>query len=128
MQGQKNPMQSNSQLRNKYNPEHYYTRALNLLDKVNKEEALSWYNHPCTEALRNALEGDLAGIVVMWLGGGYSEEKSSSGTAQKQAKARGMAQAIDDIIQHIEEIRNLNIDGESVSDYQHSSKGTPALS
>jgi len=100
-------------VRNKYNPEYFYNKGLACLDKVNKEEALSWYNHPCTEALRWALEGDLSGVVVMWLGGGYSEEKSSSGTAQKQAKARGMAQAIDDMLEKIEEIKNLKIEGES---------------
>ena len=92
-------------LRNSYNPQAFYDRSFNLLDKVNKGEAQSWFEHPCTQALLASLEGDLAGIVVMWLGGGYAEEQSSSGTAQKQAKARGMAQAIEDVINHIQEIR-----------------------
>ncbi len=103
-------------IRNRYNPEYFYNKSIAKLDLVTKEEALSWYNHHCTQALINSLEGDLAGIVVSWLGGGYSEEESSSGTAQKQAKARGMAQAIDDIIEHINEIKNLNIEGESSSE------------
>jgi len=101
-------------LRHKYNPEYFYNKALSLLDTVSKDEAISWYQHPCTQSLLNSLEGDLAGLVVAWLGGGYSEEKSSSGTAQKVAKARGMAQAIDDMVQHIEEIKSLKIEGESI--------------
>jgi uncharacterized protein YukE len=109
-------------IRNRYNPEVFYNRSLNLLDSVSKEEALSWYSHPCTQSLLNSLEGDLAGIVVMWLGGGYSEEESSSATAQKQAKARGMAQAIDDILTHLNDIKNLSLEGESLDDF--SSKGT----
>lgn len=103
-------------IRNKYNPEYFYAKAMENLDRVSKEEAIAWYNHPCTQSLRYTLEGDLAGVVVMWLGGGYSEEKSTAGTAQKQAKARGMAQAIDDMVEHIEEIKNLKIEGESASD------------
>jgi len=115
-------------LRNRYNPEVFYTRSLNLLDSVTKEEAVSWYSHPCTQALLNSLEGDLAGIVVMWLGGGYSEEESSSATAQKQAKARGMAQAIDDILTHINDIKTLSPEGESISDDYSKSIGSPSYS
>lgn len=108
-------------LRNRYNPEVFYTKSLNLLDSVSKEEALSWYNHPCTQSLLNSLEGDLAGIVVMWLGGGYSEEESSSATSQKQAKARGMAQAIDDILTHINDIKTVSLEGESIGDIANKS-------
>ena len=92
-------------LRNRYNPQAFYDRSFNLLDQVGKGEAQSWYEHPCTQALLASLEGDLSGIVVMWLGGGYAEQESTAGTAQKQAKAIGMAQAIEDVINHIQEIR-----------------------
>jgi hypothetical protein len=117
-----------NQLRNKYNPEYYHNRAISLLDLVDPVEAINWYNHPCTEALRNALEGDLAGVVIMWLGGAYSDEKSTSGTAQRQAKARGMANAIDDMIEHIEGIKNLNLEGSQKNDNRNGSQGSSALS
>jgi hypothetical protein len=97
-------------LRNRYNPQAFYDRSFNQLDLVSRGECESWYEHPCTQALLASLEGDLAGIVVMWLGGGYAEEMSASGTAQKQAKARGMAQAIEDVINHVAEIRSHQSD------------------
>ncbi len=40
----------------------------------------------------------------MWQGGAYSEEGSVDATAQRNAKARGMLQALDDIA---ELVRNL---------------------
>lgn len=109
-------------LRNKYNPQFHYDRAIAALDMVSREEALSWYNHHCTQSLLNSLEGDLAGIVITWLGGGYSEDKSSSGTAQKVSKARGMAQALDDILEHIHEIKNLKLE-DSLSGITHTYEG-----
>lgn len=111
-----NPNKSQQLVRNRYNPDYFHNRSLNLLDKVNKEEAISWYDHPCTESLREALEGDLAGLVVSMIGGAYSDPKSSSGTAQGLAKARGMAQAISDMLEHIEDIKQQKIDGESIDD------------
>jgi hypothetical protein len=116
-------------IRNRYNPDYFYDKSLARLDLVSKGEALSWYNHNCTQALLNSLEGDLAGIVVSWLGGGYSEEESSSGTAQKQAKARGMAQAIDDVIEHVNEIKNLKLEGESSNErFEHEASRLQDLS
>lgn len=106
----------NQQLKSKYNPDYHYLQARRLLDDVNPSDAEGWYNHPCTQALRHALEGDLSGIVIVWLGGGYSDDKSATGTAQRNAKARGMAQAIEDMAQYIEEIKNLKLSGESVDD------------
>lgn len=99
-------------LRNKYDPTYHYKVAESSLELVTPEEALSWYQHPCTTSLRHSLEGDMAGIVAMWLGGGYSEEESTDGTAQKQAKARGMAQTLDDMLEHIERIKDLRLEGE----------------
>ncbi len=103
-------------IRNRYNPQAFYDVATKILDNVSKEEAIGWYNHPCTQSLLNSLEGDIAGIVVMWLGGGYSSEESSAETSQRQAKARGMAQAMNDIIEHINDVKNLNLDGDSFSE------------
>ena len=99
-------------VRNKYNPDAFYQKAEALLDGMSREETRNWYDHPCTKSLRMSLEGDMAGIVTMWLGGGYSEETSTAGTAQKQAKARGMAGAIVDLLEHIENIKTLSLEAE----------------
>jgi hypothetical protein len=104
---------SNSlRLRNRYNPEYFHSKAVEILEAMSPEEARSWYDHPCTESLRMSLEGDLSGIVVTWLGGGYTGDTSSSQTAQEQAKARGMAQSIDNLLEHLQSIRDLSLEGE----------------
>lgn len=100
--------------RHRYNPEYNYNKALDLLETVSKEDAIVWYNCPCTQALLNSLEGDLAGVVLMLIGGAYLDDKSSSGTAQKVSKAIGMTSAINDVIEHIKEIKDLKVEGESV--------------
>ena len=99
-------------LRHKYNPDVFYQKAEAILDGMSRDETLNWYDHPCTKSLRLSLEGDMAGIVVMWLGGGYSDEDTTDGTAQKQAKARGMANALDDMLEHIENIKTLSLEAE----------------
>lgn len=102
-------------LKHKYNPEYYYLKAQELLETVSQEDAAAWYQHPCTQSLLNSIEGDLSGIVLMWLGGAYSSEESSDLTVQRSAKARGMAQAGNDIINTISSIRKLTLREESVS-------------
>ncbi len=98
--------------RNRYNPEYYHNKSLELRDTVSKEDALAWYNHPCTQSLRNALEGDLSGIVLTWIGGAYFDEESSSGTAQKHSKALGMIQAVSGFLDTLDEIRDNRSEGE----------------
>lgn len=102
-------------LKHRYNPDYFYGQAKEYLSTVDPEDALSWYNHPCTKSLVSSLEGDVAGIIIMWLGGAYSSEDSSDLTAQRVAKARGMAQAANDVIDAIRNIRKLSIRGENVS-------------
>ena len=89
------------------------------LDVVSKEEAKTWMNHPCTVALKNMLQADMVGILSMWLEGGYADQNSVDSTAQKEAKARGMAQAMDDTLETIQQIGYLefNIDGEENFDH-----------
>lgn len=99
-------------LKYRFNPEYYHSKALRILDDVNKEECLGWYKHPCTQSLINSLEGDTSAIVLTWVAGGYSREESIEATAQRQAKARGMLQAISDILEHINEIKIKTLEGE----------------
>jgi hypothetical protein len=106
------PPEAILKLQRKYNPEISHDLAERLLEGVTNTEAESWFKHPCTQSLLAGLDGDLAGTVAVWLGGGYSSEESSDGTAQKQAKARGMAQAIQDMLDRIDDIKALKEDTE----------------
>ena len=99
-------------LRNKYDPEFYHKKAQEYLDVVTDDEARAWFEHPCTKSLIYSLEGDFAGLLMVWVGGGYSSEDSVDATAQQQAKARGQTQAIDDVIERIYEIRNMRETGD----------------
>lgn len=92
-------------LADRYDSESYYSKSSELLDTVSKEEKQAWFNHPCTKSLVQTLEGDFAGLLLMWVGGAYSDTESTDSTAQQQAKARGQAQAIDDVIEHIHNLR-----------------------
>jgi len=93
------------QIRHRYNPEYFYSKAIGCLEESTQSEKQEWLEHPCTKWILYSLEGDLSGIVLQWLGGGYSNQDSSDSTAQQQAKARGMAQAISDIIETIETVK-----------------------
>lgn len=99
--------------RNRYNPQYFHDLSIELRESVSQEEALAWYNHPCTQSLRNSLEGDLAGFVVMWIGGAYFDDESSAGTAQKHSKALGGASAVQEILIALEEIRDCKTEGEN---------------
>ena len=98
-----------------YNEDRFRRDFEEALDIVNKAEALQWLQHPCTKALQSAIQGDMCGILNMWLEGAYSDEKSVDSTAQREAKARGMSQAMDDILKTIQDIGYLeledNLDG-----------------
>ena len=84
------------------NAQEYYDKAEQERNYLSKEEIVSWIDHPATQALRHTLQGDQQGLMEMLLGGAYAREESIDATAQNYAKARGMAQAIDDILDYIE--------------------------
>jgi hypothetical protein len=95
---------SRAEIRRKYDPEVYYVEADALRDSQTLEEIEDWLKHPLTQCLLLKLEGDLSGLFMCWTNGAYTEENSSDGTNQKNLKALGMAQAIDDIITAIKHI------------------------
>ena len=90
-----------------YNEDRFRRDFEEALEVVNKEEAQVWLKHPCTQALSSAIQGDMCGILNMWLEGAYSSEQSIDVTAQREAKARGMSQAMDDILETIQNIGHL---------------------
>lgn len=96
-----------------YNEERLRAEALDCIAGVSKEDALQWSQHPCTKTLKTALQSDMAGIINVWIDGGYSDEDSVDKTAQREAKARGMAQALDDVLETMSNISK----GELEDDY-----------
>lgn len=85
-------------------PEYFEAKALDKYANLTLDEVKVWGQHPCTLVLISALQGTAAGVIQQWLSGGYSSAESSDATAQLQAKARGMGQAAEDIIETIEDI------------------------
>lgn len=94
----------NSNLRLRLDPEYYWNKAQDDLLGIDAAERRSWFQHPCTQSLLHSLEGDILGVVLIWLNGGYAEDMSADATAQAQAKAKGMAQAVDQVIMKIHDI------------------------
>ena len=94
-----------------YDTEYWEQRALSIYSDLTRDECQLWLKNPCTQALLHALQADIAGIVAGWINGGYSTAESIDATAQEQAKARGMAQACDDIIETINSIGTRQFGG-----------------
>lgn len=92
-------------LRDKIDPTRYSEKSGQILSGVTPEEYRAWREHACTKALLYSLDADLSGILSFWIAGAYSNPDSADGTAQDQAKARGMAQAINDVIEHIHDMK-----------------------
>lgn len=93
-----------------YDPLYWHNKSERLVEEAPETERMTWGRHPCTQALLMALQGDIAGTVQTWIAGGYAEADSTAATAQMQAKARGIAQACDDIIEAIAVIGMLKGD------------------
>lgn len=96
-----------------YNEDRFRRDFEEALDIVSVEDAQQWLKHPCTQALTSAIQGDMCGIIGMWLAGAYSDEKSVDSTAQREAKARGMSQAMEDILETIQDIGYLKVGEEN---------------
>lgn len=107
-------MQTNQEevphLLKRLNSAAYAERSEALLQGIGRDERRSWYEHPVTEAFKLSLEADIAGILALWLEGAYAEAASSDETAQRQAKARGIAQALNDVLEWIEDLREVEND------------------
>jgi hypothetical protein len=94
-------------LLNRYYNEDKFRRIYEeALDAVDMNDAQGWVKHPCTQALAASIQGDICGILNLWLEGAYADENSVDCTAQREAKARGMSQAMDDILEAIQDIGN----------------------
>lgn len=92
-------------LRDKIDPIRYAEKSEQIRSGIAPDEYRAWREHPCTKALLYSLDADISGILSFWIAGAYSESDSVDGTAQAQAKARGMAQAINDVIELIHDMK-----------------------
>ena len=95
---------SKSVLETKYDPEALYAQKEEILATQSQEEAEAWLTNPFTRALLLAMEGDIAGIFLAWSSGAYADAGSVDATAQLDAKARGMLDALDSITEFIRQI------------------------
>lgn len=96
-----------------YNEDKFRQNVEEALEVVDFNECQSWLKHPCTQALKNAIQADMCGILNVWLGAGYADETSVDATAQREAKARGMAQALDDMLETIEFLGYRELKGDN---------------
>ena len=95
----------NPRLRNKYDPEISYKKADEFATFSSKEEALQWWENPCTQEMIHRLEGDMSTALMFFLEGGYVNYESADNSALLSAKAQGHVQAIYDILETIESIK-----------------------
>lgn len=100
-------------------PVYYDNKANEAKDQYTLDEGDAWFQHPCTRALLNTLRSDYANHVVLLVGGAYSDEDSIDATAQKTAKARGQAQAVEDIIEAIYDFKNRNFEEEEYDQFEN---------
>lgn len=96
-----------TKLLRKYDGAHSFNISERINEGLTKGEVENWANHPCTLSLLAALDGEICDVVGRFLMGDFTSEESTDGTAQLQAKARGMASAYYTVIQHIEDIKDL---------------------
>lgn len=108
-----------------YDEERFHSNAAELLEAVDMSEAQAWLNHPCTKCLINGIQGDMVGIMNGWIAGGYCTAESVDATAQNNAKARGIIQTLDDLLESIQGIGHLKMSGDSEEDDQTSWAQSP---
>jgi len=82
-------------LASRYDPDPAYEQAQLLQMNVTKADWEAWLHHPMTKALLLKLEGDIAGMFLVWSNGGYAN------SLVEDAKARGMLDALDSILAEI---------------------------
>ena len=89
-------------LTSRYDPDVCHNKAVDLLDTVTREEWEEWLRSPCTQSLLLSIEGDIAGMFLVWSGGGYASEEGAN------EKALGMVDALDSIASHIRNMKSEN--------------------
>jgi hypothetical protein len=75
--------------------------------EATREDRVTWYAHPCTQILVNALHADAIEHMLLWLGTGYLKE-SAEATQAANARAVGISGALEDVLNKIEEIKSAS--------------------
>lgn len=88
--------------------ERYRKEAIEASEMMSTDEAKAWLKHPCTLALTNAIQADMCGIIDAWLGASYTNPESADASVMQDNKARGMAHAMEDILETIDKIGRKN--------------------
>lgn len=99
-----------------YHADRFRTDAIEAVDVVDLGEAQGWVKHPCTQALKSSIQADMCSIINSWIDGGFGDGHSSEATAMMQAKALGIIQTLDDLLDTIEDIGVKKLEGEDNGD------------
>lgn len=81
-------------------------KANTNLDVVSKGDVQSWYDHPCTKALVNTLQSDMAAIQHSWSIGAFTGAASSE-TIQKNSEAIGSLKSTRFMLEWIEDLMTV---------------------
>lgn len=88
--------------------DYYYLKANEALELVTRDEAESWYFHPCTQILMTMLDGDIVGLQDLWKNGAFTSS-SSDATIQRNSKEIGKCEAYEDVLNYIKELRRRDV-------------------
>lgn len=73
-------------------------------DNMTREEVMAWLNHQCTKDLVERIRFTRDDTVHKWTQGAFVAE-TAEGTAQKNAQALAWVQALDGVLQDIEDLK-----------------------
>lgn len=82
-----------TEIENLFNTEEQRKKVLEMLGSLSIEEKQQWLQHTCTQALLKTMQADYIDYHRAWENGHF-EAESVDGTAQRNAKAKGVLEAI----------------------------------
>lgn len=80
----------------------FYAKAEEIFSVLDKSEVVAWCNHPAAKALIFSLQGDMIGHFESWMNGDFTG-KNVDETIQKNSKALGSVEAIESILEWIDD-------------------------
>lgn len=101
-------------LRNRFNPEYFGNKAVDLIEQVSIDEAHAWYNHPCTQSLKNSLDSEISMLILNWTSGAFVDTQQPLSTVHYNSQAIGAVQAMRAVIEKIDEIKRHRVEEENV--------------
>lgn len=80
----------------------FYAKSEELFSVLDKSEVETWCKHPVAKALILSLQGDMIGHFESWMHGEFTGSNADE-TIQKNSKALGSAEAIESILEWLED-------------------------